>query len=69
MFTFEVKDNQFRTPSKGWCGNRPNCVAVARTEAGIAIRDTKDSSKQTLFFDKEEFAAFVGAVKAGEFDV
>jgi hypothetical protein len=65
-FSFPVKDNDF-TSAQGWCGNRAKCVTVARKPKGVAIRDSKDSSKKTLFFTNEEFTAFIGGVKAGKF--
>ena len=53
----------------GWCGNRPQCVAVARTSAGVAVRDTKDTDKTTLVFTHEEWDLFTKGVKDGQFDV
>ncbi|PIR57990.1 MAG: DUF397 domain-containing protein [Parcubacteria group bacterium CG10_big_fil_rev_8_21_14_0_10_38_31] len=44
------------------------CVSVALTPDGVAVRDTKDSSKRTLFFTHGEWKAFVKGVKEGEFD-
>lgn len=61
-FRFPVRDSDFRS---GWCGNRPQCVAVAVTAEGVAIRDTKDEGKTTLFFDHDEFSAFKQAVLDG----
>ncbi len=69
QFQFPVNAGDFQKPSFGWCGNRPQCVAVARKPEGVAVRDTKDSGNSTLFFDNDEWKAFVGAVKSGEFDV
>jgi hypothetical protein len=62
-FRFPVKDSEFR---HGWCGNRPKCVAVAVTEHGVAVRDTKDKAKNTLFFTTDEWSAFTDAVKHGD---
>ena len=67
-FSFSVKDNDFLSAA-GWCGNRAKCVTVARKLEGVAIRDSKDSSKKTLFFTNKEFTAFIGGVKAGKFGV
>ena len=45
------------------------CVEVGRTPDGaILVRDTKDRSQHALSFTEEEWMAFVGGVKAGEFD-
>lgn len=46
-----------------------NCVAVARTDEGVFVRDTKDSGKSTLSFTNDEWSAFVKGVKADEFNV
>lgn len=59
-------DTDFKV--SGWCGNRPKCVSVAVKSHGVAVRDTKDSSKTTLKFTRGEWKAFVKGVKAGEFD-
>jgi hypothetical protein len=64
--SFLVDDSDFR--ASGWCGNRPKCVKVALKPEGVAVRDSKDPSKATLFFDHGEWDAFVKGVKAGEFD-
>jgi len=64
---FPVKDKEFRKSAKSriitWC------VAVAVTPKGVAVRDTKDRKKKTLFFTNDEWKAFVRGVKGGEFDV
>ncbi len=70
-FSFPVEDDQFQTSSythKGGIINR--CVMVATTDKGRAIRDTKDTKKNktTLFFNPEEWDAFIKGVKNGEFD-
>ncbi len=35
---------------------------------GVAIRDTKDEAKTTLFFTPAEWDAFSRGMKAGKFD-
>jgi hypothetical protein len=67
-------DNDFKTSSfsSGPGGMRPSpgrCVAVAIKGEAIAVRDTKDATKMTLNFTREEWEAFVSGVKNGEFDV
>lgn len=44
------------------------CTEVAFTAAGVLVRDGKDSDGPVLRFTREEFAAFVEGIKAGEFD-
>ena len=66
-FSFPVSDGDFKKSVRSriitWC------VAVAVTPEGVAVRDTKDPSKKTLFFTREEWRAFTGGVKDGEFEV
>lgn len=45
------------------------CVAIARTDEVVALRDTKDPSKRTLLFSHDEWNAFLTGVRKGEFDV
>ena len=67
QFRFKVNDNQFKTSS--WTGGIiARCVTVAKTDKGVAVRDTKDPDKNTLYFKKGEWKAFIKGVKAGEFD-
>jgi len=67
QFRFPVKNEDFRKSAQSriitWC------VAVAITPKGVAVRDTKDRKKKTLFFTKGEWRVFVKGVKSGEFEV
>lgn len=64
---FEVSDEDFVKAS--FSKNNPKtCVLVAVKAEGVAVRDGEDSSKNTLFFSREEWGAFVAGAKAGEFD-
>jgi hypothetical protein len=46
-----------------------NCVEVARLPHGqIGVRDSKDADGQILRFTPEEWRAFAGAARSGEFD-
>jgi hypothetical protein len=71
-FSFPVRDEQFKKSSRslndGGNGGHDTCVLVAKTKAGVALRDSKDPQKRTLFFDHKEFDVFRAAVKSGEFD-
>jgi hypothetical protein len=50
--------------------NGGDCVEVADNLPGIvAMRDTKDRDGGTLIFTHAEWAAFVGGVRDGEFDL
>lgn len=71
-FEFAVKDSQFKKASGSMSlnggGGGNICVLVAKTEEGVAMRDSKDLKKETLFFTHQEFDVFKEAVKKGEFD-
>ena len=51
--------------------NQGQCieVALATSLARIAVRDSKDPGGPALLFSSAAFAALVGAVSDGEFDV
>ena len=44
-------------------------VEVAIVETGVAVRDSRRPEGPILFFTPEEWDAFVGGAKNGEFDV
>jgi hypothetical protein len=45
------------------------CVEVAELGTAVAVRDSKDRSGPILIFTPEEWRAFVGGVKDGEFEL
>ena len=45
------------------------CVEVAITSEGVAVRDTKDRSKPAHVYTRAEWDAFIGGAKDGEFDL
>jgi Domain of unknown function (DUF397) len=46
-----------------------NCVEVASLpDGGIGVRDSKDSEGPVLRFTSDEWRAFLGGVRNGEFD-
>jgi Domain of unknown function (DUF397) len=50
--------------------NNSACVQVAHLPGGmVAVRDSKDTAKPAHVFDREEWAAFVAGIKAGDFDL
>ena len=59
-------DKDFKVSSL--TGDKCYCVAVAEKDGIYAVRDSNNPKKGTLYFDKEEWTAFVGGVKMGEFD-
>ena len=62
----EFVDEDFRVASM--CHECSHCVAVAHKGDTIALRDTKDSGKVTLQFNRDEWRLFIAGVKNGEFD-
>lgn len=44
------------------------CVELAEIPGGVAVRDSKDVGRPTLCYTRDELAAFIAGVKAGEFD-
>lgn len=49
--------------------NNSACVQVAHLPGGlVAVRDAKNTARPAHVFDREEWAAFITGVKAGEFD-
>jgi hypothetical protein len=50
-------------------GGNATCVEVADLDGGHrAVRDSKDPNGPVLRFNPDEWAAFVGGVRDGEFD-
>jgi hypothetical protein len=45
------------------------CVEVLITDEGVAVRDTKDRTRAPHIYTHDEWTAFVGGVKDGEFDL
>ncbi len=65
---FKVSDGDFVKSS--WSKNNPKtCVMVAIKPEGVALRDSKDPAKGTLFFSHDEWAVFLKGAKGGEFDL
>lgn len=58
----------FFVSSRTFITNRRTCVSVKISDAGIQVRNTKDSTKTTLMFSRDEWEAFLVGAKAGEFD-
>jgi hypothetical protein len=45
-----------------------DCVEMAATADGVAVRDSKDPAGPVLRFTKAELAAWIAGCQAGEFD-
>ncbi|MCG5214048.1 DUF397 domain-containing protein [Streptosporangium sp. KLBMP 9127] len=66
-----AKENQ---PQRGWfkatfSDNGGGCVEVALGENLVAVRDSKDPRGPVLYFNDQEWGAFIAGVCAGEFDL
>jgi hypothetical protein len=51
-------------------GSSGDCVEVADNLPGVvAVRDSKDPAGLALIFTSDEWKAFVGGIRDGEFDL
>jgi hypothetical protein len=66
MFDFSNAIWQKSSRSNGNGGS--NCVEVAQLRNGVAVRDSKHRTGAVLVFTPDEWDAFVGGAKDGEFD-
>lgn len=66
----QFKDNDFMVSSltRGTFAEK-TCVAVAIKSDGVAVRNSNDNSKNTVYFTPDEWKAFIGGVRNGEFDI
>ena len=51
-----------------YSGANGDCVEVADTGNGVAVRHSKEPDQGTLLYTRAELAAFIRGCKAGEFD-
>lgn len=56
---------QWRTSSFSDGGQ---CVELASTSDGVALRHSKDHGQGTLVFPRSDLRAFIEGIKAGQFD-
>lgn len=49
--------------------NCDNCVEVAFVDGAVAVRDSDNPAGPVLIFTNEEWEAFTGGAKDGEFDL
>ncbi len=64
----KFSDSEFKKSSLSH-GGKKVCVEVAINSQGVGVRDSKDPTKTTLSFTHEEWEAFIGGVKGGEFEL
>ena len=58
--------SEWRTSSRCTGGD---CVQVAFTGDGVAMRDSKNPERGSLFYSRDEWRAFVAMTKAGLHDL
>jgi hypothetical protein len=69
-FSFPVNDSDFKKSSFTNPGGIINvCVAVAIKPEGVAVRNSNDLTKNTVFFTRAEWTAFTKGVRNGEFEL
>ncbi|PKW13559.1 DUF397 domain-containing protein [Saccharopolyspora spinosa] len=57
-----------RWRKSSYSGNQTNCVEVGRAGDGTAVRDTKNRAAGYFTASREQWSAFVAAIKGGKFD-
>lgn len=68
VMRFSVKDGDFRRSSYSNPGGIiSTCVEVAVKPEGVAVRNSNDKTKNTVFFTHDEWSAFLLGAKNGEF--
>jgi hypothetical protein len=58
--------NQWRKSSLSSSGD--NCVEVRHAHGGVQVRNSNDPNGALVQFTDDEWAAFTGGAKLGEFD-
>jgi hypothetical protein len=58
----------WRKSSRSGTGENINCVEVAETTGGIAIRDSKDPSGGVLLVDRAAWRTFASGIRQADLD-
>ena len=67
-FRIDLSRAQWLTSTHG-SAEGDNCVEVAFVDEAIVVRDSKNQDGPVLIFTADEWDAFVGGAKDGEFDL
>ena len=57
----------WRTSSRSNGGGNGNCVEVAELPGWVGLRDSKNPAGPVLAFSPDQWRAFVGGVRTGQF--
>jgi Domain of unknown function (DUF397) len=60
-------DQNWRTSTRS--GTNGQCIEVRRIDETIEVRDGNDQAGPVLKFTRDEWTAFTGGAKDGEFDL
>ena len=60
--------DQPRWRKSTFSGDQGNCVEVADTGDGVAVRNSNRPDAGTVHFTRAEMAAWIAGCRAGEFD-
>lgn len=63
----KFRDKDFKTASECHCSRNPACFAVAKKGGQVAIRNTTDPQKTTIFGTIKEWETLRRALRKGEF--
>jgi Domain of unknown function (DUF397) len=61
-----LKEAKWRKSSLS--NSQGNCVEIAHVDDHVAVRDSKNRQGGVLVFTPDEWKAFIGGVRKGEFD-
>ena len=65
----KFSDTEFEKSHHSGVGDNWGCVAVAIRPDVVGVRHTRDQSKTTIEYTREEWVAFIKGVKDGQFDL
>lgn len=63
----DISDLNWRKPARSI--NAGNCTEVASAAGSIVVRDSKDPASLVLRYPAQSWHSFLGAARAGDFDV
>ncbi|MEU8145109.1 DUF397 domain-containing protein [Nonomuraea sp. NPDC048901] len=64
----DVDLSQARWRTSSLSGTNGQCVAVAFVDGYVAVRHSKNAGGPSIIFTVDEWRAFTGGVRLGEFD-